>query len=73
MAKQQGRLTPEQEARLKELNDKCAQCLERRRAAFDVIDLKRCMICSVGIEVHQLDADDIDGHNSGRYEKYFTA
>ncbi|MCI8352856.1 MAG: hypothetical protein HFJ58_04595 [Clostridia bacterium] len=69
----QGRLTDEQVARLNELNKQCEICMENARKHFLTKDLKACMTCPIGHEVHQLDRDDIDGHNSARYEPYFTA
>lgn len=68
------RLTVEQEKRLRELNQKCAECVERAQKKFNTIEPKQgCFTCPIGLEVHQLDKDYIDGHNSARYERFFTA
>ncbi|MCI8482284.1 MAG: hypothetical protein HFJ27_04320 [Clostridia bacterium] len=71
MAKRE--MTAEEVDRLEALNQICKDCIAMANKNFQNIDRKRCMICPTGIEIHQLDPDDVDGHNSGRYERYFTA
>ena len=66
-------MTKEQEERLKQLNKKCIECVQMAQNNFIDMDRKRCLTCEIGFEVHQLDPDNVDGHNSGRYERYFTA
>lgn len=68
-----GKLTDEQVERLNELNQECMHCMENARKNYLTKDLKVCMTCPIGHEVHQIFKDDIDGHNSARYEPYFTA
>lgn len=66
-------MTKEEEERLRELNRTCQECLRLAQQNCVNVDYKRCMTCEIGNEVHSLDRDSVDGHNSGRYERYFTA
>ncbi len=66
-------MTEEEEKRLRELNKACQECMRLAQENCVNMDFKKCMICEIGNEVHKLDPDSVDGHNSGRYERYFTA
>lgn len=66
-------LTEREIKRLEELNQKCIDCIQNSNADYQGIDRDRCNICPTGIEIHKFDQDNVDGYNSGRYEKYFTA
>ncbi len=67
------KMTKQEEERLRELNKKCQECVRLAQENHISMDLKKCMTCEIGNEVHKLDPDSVDGHNSGRYERYFTA
>lgn len=66
-------MTKEEEKRLRELNKACQECMRLVQENCVSMDFKKCMTCEIGDEVHKLDPDSVDGHNSGRYERYFTA
>lgn len=66
-------MTEEEIKRLEQLNKICMECMQLAQENFISVDMKKCLICEIGAEVHQLDPDDVDGHNSGRYERFFTA
>ncbi len=71
MARQ--KMTDEEVKQLETLNKICRDCIDNAKKNYQHIDGKGCMICPTGMQTHQLDPDDVDGHNSGRYERYFTA
>ena len=59
--------------RLTELNSVCIECIRKLSQNFQTFDPRKCMMCPVGMELHRLDKDNVDGHNSCKYEKYFDA
>lgn len=67
------KMTKQEEERLRELNKKCQECMSLAQENYVSMDFKKCLTCEIGSEVHKLDPDSVDGHNSGRYERYFTA
>lgn len=68
-----GKLSDAEQMQLDELNQICRDCISYLSQDYKVPDLSNCMMCPVGRKLHMLDKDSIDGHNSGKYEKYFDS